>query len=247
MLSPDFSAKCGVPDFVTGARGDLDVKMNRIPHEGRIPLVASLSAVCLSALLAGCIASPTYGTGKSANAQLMDDVTGILAIGGSKDKKSEIAYTPRPELVKPASLEVLPQPQENVAAAGNPAWPESPEERRARIRADATANQDNPFYEPLARTGNRNSTGETTDFTRDSSPGAQTMDVRGTREQFNQRVRQNRQGDPNTRRYLSEPPTAYRKPSDAAPVGDVGEDEWLKERKNNSASGKSWRDIVPWL
>ncbi len=102
------------------------------------PLVAS------ALMLAGCLGSPTYGTDKTATEQLASDVTGILSI--APKSREPIDYKPRPELVKPASAGALPPPQESVAVTANPAWPESPEARRARIRAEATANQDNPNY-----------------------------------------------------------------------------------------------------
>ena len=58
--------------------------------------------VVCAALLSGCMSSPTYGTGKAASAQLMEDVTGILSLG-PKDRP-QIEYKPRPELVKPVRL-----------------------------------------------------------------------------------------------------------------------------------------------
>src|SRR5262245_37856493 len=103
------------------------------------PLVAS------GLMLAGCLGSPTYGTDKTATEQLADDVTGILAI--APKRREPIDYKPRPDLVKPASTGALPAPQAPVAVASNPAWPQSPEQRRAQIRAEATANQNNPDYD----------------------------------------------------------------------------------------------------
>ena len=107
------------------------MKIDRIETRGRIPLMIGLSASCAAVLLAGCMSSPTYGTGKTANQQLMEDVTGILALG--PQDKPDIRYTPRGELVRPPTTTVLPEPQQEVASAENPAWPESPEERRRRI------------------------------------------------------------------------------------------------------------------
>src|SRR5690606_27727075 len=106
----------------------------------------TVPAVCAGLLASGCMSSPTYGTGVSANEQLMKDLTGVLSVGGGSQRGPEVAYTPRGEIVKPASLAVLPEPQQDMSAAGTPAWPESPEQRRARIRAEATANENNPHY-----------------------------------------------------------------------------------------------------
>src|SRR5438067_411124 len=101
------------------------------------PLVASAFA------MSGCVSSPTYGTGKTATAQLFDDVSGAASI--TPKHRDPIEYKPRPDLVKPApgQKENLPPPQESIQTASAD-WPESPEARRARIRADATANQNDP-------------------------------------------------------------------------------------------------------
>lgn len=191
-------------------------------------------------ILAGCM-GPTYGTGTPTGQQTLEDVTGILALGGEREEP--IAYQPRGELVRPASLEVLPTPQQS--ATSGEAWPESPEQRLARIREEATANQENIQH----RSGVRNSrtrTGPMVDWDReknlDSTPGPQ------QREEFNRRLTMSQQGDANRRRFLSEPPTQYRQPAATAPAGDVGEDEWRKERAAKQAQGKSsWRDYIPGL
>ncbi|TYR32122.1 hypothetical protein FY036_12980 [Mesorhizobium microcysteis] len=197
-------------------------------------------------MLSGCMSSPTYGTGKSANQQLVEDVTGILSIG-PRERGPEIAYNPRPGLVKPASLEVLPEPQQDMASSENPQWPESPEERRARIRADATANQDNPFYRPeVAPSG----TGSTQTASYDPERWASEPVTRNpnARSEVQRRLREQNQGSPTTRRYLSEPPVTYRQPAATAAAGDIGEDEAVKERRAQRASGKSsWRDFIPGL
>ncbi|TIW82594.1 MAG: hypothetical protein E5V51_20730, partial [Mesorhizobium sp.] len=59
-----------------------------------------------------------------------------------------------------------------------------------------------------------------------------------------------KQGDPNTRKYLSEPPLPYRVASDAAPQNELGEDEYKKERRLKAkAEGKKggWFDWLPSL
>jgi hypothetical protein len=193
--------------------------------------------------------SPTYGTGKTANQQLVEDLGSVLSIGSGSSNQAEIAYTPRPELVTPPSFEVLPTPQEDVASASNPAWPESPEQRRARIRADATANQNNPLYhapvsaEPMATT---------TAAAPAKLPWEDRLNAhykRSDRDELNRRLRERNQGDPTTRKYLSEPPVDYRVPAATAPANDVGESEWRKERRVRRAAGdgKTWRDFIPGL
>jgi hypothetical protein len=198
------------------------------------------------ASLSGCMGSPTYGTDKPADQQLLEDITGVLSLAPKNDQRIE--YKPRPELVKPASLDNLPPPQDDMTTASNPDWPESPEQRRARLRADATANRDNMDFSPEVvdtRTGSaptveRNARGDTINFDTNG---------KNSREEFNRRLAENKQGSATSRRYLSEPPTEYRKPIETAPVGDVGEEEWRKEQRRKDAAGGgstfSWRNLIP--
>lgn len=198
-------------------------------------------AIASALTLAGCM-GPTYGTGTPADQQLLEDVTGILSL--QPDQREPINYQPRGDLVRPASLEVLPQPQQS--ASSGEAWPESPEARLARVREEATLNQDDNSYNSGLR-GARTA-GSSTDW--DSSKGIAMNDIdrASQREEFNRRLAQSQARDPNQRRFLSEPPTQYRQPAASAPVGDVGEDEWRKERAAKQAQGKiTWRDMIPGL
>lgn len=217
------------------------------PRLRLLAAAAPLSAAAL--LLGGCMASPTYGTGKSVNAQLFDDVSGMFSLNNTKPA---IEYKPRPDLVKPASKDVLPAPQDNVATS-NPAWPESPEQRRKRYRDIATANQGDPGYEPLvdsdaAQIVKADPITRGPGIDRLTTPAAST-DPKSQREDFKKRRAQSEQGDPTTRRYLSEPPVEYRQAAATAPANDVGEDEDKKERRQKQAASKSktWKDMIPWL
>lgn len=212
------------------------MKTDRSLPRGHAPLFIGVSVVCAAALLSGCMSSPTYGTDKTASAQLFEDVTGVIStdvLTGGRNREAEIAYKPRPELVKPASLEVLPEPQREIATAENPAWPESPEQRRKRLRDEATEHQDDSTYRsPIIMSG----------VVRDSA--SLTPEQRA---ELERRKRERNQGDANNRKYLSEPPVTYRVPNETAAVGDLGEDEWKKERRGKKASGKSsLRDLLPW-
>ena len=111
-----------------------------------IAMAAGLAVMGVA--LSGCMSSPTYGTDKTASEQLLGDVSNVLAL--APKERPPIDYKPRPELVKPVkgSAAALPAPQESVATASNPAWVESPEEKRARLRADADANRDDPNWSP---------------------------------------------------------------------------------------------------
>ena len=216
----------------------------------RARFVATVPLLVSGLTLAGCMGSPTYGTGTPADEQLLNDLSGALALGPSN--KERIDYKPRPDLVKPGptALTTLPAPQESVIASTNPAWPESPEQMRKRLRDDATANQDNATYEsPLV--SDINSRPGVTSAARIGERG--NFDSVGSaaqqREAFNKRLAETKQGSSTTRKYLSEPPLVYRAPADTAPVDDVGEDEWKKERRQKRAATKerSWRDWLPTL
>lgn len=215
--------------------------------------LGALAALVSAAALSGCMGGPTYGTGVSANEQLANDVSNILALGPTK--RERIDYKPRPELVKPAGkveAASLPAPQAAVAdPASNPQWPESPEQRRARLRAEATANRDDPLYQPeIAMDG----MAESTKFGRNrGSPRAQEGPPRweagNTKLAVEKRLREQRQGDPTQRKYLSEPPLDYRVPAATAPADQLGEDEWNKEKRRRAEakkkSGGGWFDWLP--
>ncbi|UUP18519.1 hypothetical protein [Nitratireductor thuwali] len=224
---------------MTSVKGGITV-LARGPRGTRIVAVAGVFSAIL---LTGC-GGPTYGTGTPSSQQLVEDVTGALSL--APKNKTAIAYEPRPGIVQPASDEVLPPPQEDVTSAANPAWPESPEERLARIRAEATANQDNPLYRPnIVRDVDVSEPGRTSPiavYARQSSAER--------RAEFLRRQKMTKQGSPTTRRYLSEPPTEYRQPVETAPVGELGEDEWKKERQAKKAAGSGTggiRSLLPWL
>ncbi|UCI06140.1 hypothetical protein [Mesorhizobium sp. B1-1-8] len=209
------------------------------------PLVASAIA------LSGCMSSPTYGTDKTAVAQLADDISGAAAI--TPKHRDPIDYKPRPDLVKPApgQKEALPAPQESIQTASAD-WPESPEARRARIRADATAHQNDPSYQPETVEDVQTDPVAVKKAMADSAsshpPRWSPEDSdKGRAAEIQRRLAEQKQGDPNTRKYLSEPPLAYRAAADTAPQNELGEDEYKKERRLKAqAEGKKggWFD---WL
>lgn len=208
-------------------------------------------AVAVSALaLSGCT-GPTYGTGKPTEQQLMEDLTGILSLGPRE--KQQIDYSPRPGLVKPPSMEVLPPPQESVAASQNPAWPESPEQRLARIRAEATANQDNPLYRPEIVRDVEPSGRQQAEFVMEPSRQllvpSSSANSKAQREELLRRRQEASQGSATTRRYLSDPPVELRQPVPTAPAGELGEDEADKKRAARQAAGETGglRKLIPWL
>ncbi|KQT54831.1 hypothetical protein ASG43_04585 [Aureimonas sp. Leaf454] len=207
--------------------------------------------------LSGCL-GPTYGTGQSQGEQLFNDLDGMLTLGSSN--KQNIDYTPRAELVKPKQIGALPTPQEKVDAARDPNWPESPEQRSARIKAAADAEADGrdgaiPASTMLAdREGidpdvvaanTRGSAGAG-----DNGRGSTTLSAGEMKDggaAFRERLKETKQGSPTQRKYLSEPPIAYRQPSGAAPVGDPGLDEAVKEAryKKDEGFGSKIRSLLP--
>lgn len=196
--------------------------------------------------LSGCVSSPTYGTDKSAGEQLFDDVSNIIPLG-SANKKAPIEYKPRPELVRPAAGQAahLPAPQDKVAGSGNAAWPESPELRRQRMRAEATENRDKVGFRPSISPAVPGASSANLYENYEAPTAAQ------AREQVQQAKRELKTqtvGSADQRRYLSEPPLTYRQPATTAPIGEQGEDEAKKERarKKAASKSKSFSDYMPW-
>lgn len=174
--------------------------------------------VALAGAVSGCF-GPTYGTGKTAGAQLMEDLGDSLSLG--KKNRTRIEYAPRPTIVQPADTTNLPAPQENIAAASDE-WPETPEQKRARILAEIEAGQrpENFVTNP----------DEAAALGASEGPGRATVAGK--------------------RIYLTDPPTEYRQPAQTAAYGDLGVKESTKERARKKASASNdggWRRWVPWL
>ena len=218
----------------------------------RAALLAPLVASGLA--LSGCMSSPTYGTDKTASAQLVGDLSNALSF--SPPKRDPIDYKPRPDLVKPApgTRGNLPAPQDSITQTASAQWPESPEQKRARLREEASKNfEDTNFQaqivddvqpDPVAV---RRALEESGSSHPPRPDGGKDVARRG---EVNRRLVENRQGDPTTRKYLSEPPLDYRVAASSAPQGDLGEDEYKKERRlKRQATKKSrdgWFDWLPW-
>lgn len=219
--------------------------------------IAALGLLSAGLALSGCMSSPTYGTGTTANQQLFDDLSSFGRL--TPKRGPQIAYKPRPDLVTTTGeSKDLPAPQKDIVTAGNPNWPESPEQKRARLRAEATAHQDDPSYNPqIATDGGGGSAPspaalEAQDkFTHNTTSYVNSA---GKRAEFKRRMAENSEGSPTVRKYLSEPPVSYRKPAATAPANQLGEDETKKERERKAAarkkagkSGWSPSDLFSWL
>ncbi|NTJ41457.1 hypothetical protein G6L28_02445 [Agrobacterium larrymoorei] len=193
--------------------------------------IAGVSFVCMA--LSACT-SPTYGTGKTAAEQLVDDLGDATSITGDQSKRN-LKYNPRPGLVVPAQAraEQLAQPQQSLAnRETNPQWPETPEEARERLRKEADENRDNPHYRSPLLAGN-GTNGQMTESQkweafRKAKADAQGGSIVNT----------------NQRKFLTDPPAEYRNlPQDQ--LADLGTPETKKEkeRKKNAekaGTGKSW-------
>ena len=71
---------------------------------------------------------------------------------------------------------------------------------------------------------------------------------KGRAAEIQRRMAEGKQGDPNTRKYLSEPPLDYRVASGTAPQGELGEDEYKKERRlKKEAQGKKSGGWFDWM
>lgn len=190
--------------------------------------VTGVVAGCLA--LGGCAGGPTYGTDKTATEQLFSDLGSAVALGNSQ-KGPAPKYTPRPGLVTPAkgSAAELVAPQTALNDRNNnPNWVESPEETRRRLVAEADANADNPNYRSPLLAG-RGQAGTLTEEQR-------WEEFRKAKAEVDPAAALQR------RRYLSDPPPAYRQPAETASVDELGEPEARKEKrrlKEAQASQKS--------
>lgn len=198
--------------------------------------------LALSVTVTGCAKSPTYGTDKSSGQQLVDDFSNIFSF--RTNKNSGVAVKPRPELVRPnqAIIGNLPAPQQSVASKNSADWPESPEQKRARLRAEATTNQNNPNYvSPITSSPKSADRYLATgiDNARERADRMPNQLVsKKQREEYLRLKKESEGGSANQRKYLSEPPTSYRQPAKTAPINEKGEDEATKERARKAQSGK---------
>ncbi len=210
--------------------------------------LAATSALALAVGLSGCVSGATYGTGVPQEKQLVKDLTNMFTLknGGS------VKYETRPGLVEPADPNNLPLPIEEDATASGADWPETPQERIAKVRADAV--------QPHVRSGQipveellrkKESIANSADLARQGSKyynerrptfDGDLLMKEWLSEKSGEEVKRRRAelapaetSEP--RKYLTDPPDLYRTPADSAPIGDVGmpEDQKraLEEKKKS--------------
>jgi hypothetical protein len=181
-------------------------------------------------VLSGCVGGPTYGTDKTAGEQLFDDLGSAVSL--APPKRDPVKYQPRPALVLPPKQQetALIQPQQSLASREtNPAWVESPEEVRQRLREEADANKNNPNYvSPLAK----------------ASANGRQLSAKEQQQAYREgrKIEQGAYSD--KRRFLSDPPLEYRRLPEGAET-DLGEPEKDKERRRKKEaqianSGNKW-------
>jgi hypothetical protein len=180
-------------------------------------LFAVTAVAALAGTLAGC-GGTTYGTGVTAEQQTLEGVMSIASLG-SKDGPS-IDYRPRGGIVVPPS-DNLPTPGTTGSVATNdPNWPKDPDEARRKAKAAEAAapiGQSSPnFVLPK---------GQTTFSVANAQQPTDEAAKKAAGTKAWKEKRQARAGsvDANgnpTRKYLTEPPVAYREADPNAPVAE---------------------------
>jgi hypothetical protein len=194
--------------------------------KGRAVTVGGGLLAC-ALVLSGCVGGTTYGTGVSQEEQTINDLYNMLSL---RTPKKAIDYSARPDLIVPEDKADLPEPVDTAATTANPQWPETPEERIARVREQAgeidPRTGDYSLQEQLRPKegigiegvhGQNKRIAGVTD--RDGIP----VLYRGESEARQDVIRA--KSDLNlssgqTRKYLTEPPVAYRQPADTAASGE---------------------------
>ncbi len=165
---------------------------------------------------------PTYGTGTSQGQQLFNDLDNIVTLGSTN--RQRVDYSERKELVRPTAIGALPPPRAADPAVSEQQVAENREEARVAALGDMRERA-------AAQPSPRSRVGRRTEVEQNWLSQAE-MNNQG--EAARARAATGRQGSATERRYLSEPPLAYRQPASTAPVGDQGVDEEIKERRANS-------------
>ncbi len=210
-------------------------------------------ALCASAfLLSGCVGGTTYGTGVTQEAQLLQDLEGMMSFG-SKKKKARIDYSARPDLVLPAQTAALPSPLETESSTSNTNWPENPEARLARIRGEAEVADERSGALSL-KEQRRQKTGikiarsgfDAPDLDRDGHAAIKSLKD-GTYKNVKQLKAQYAYSKGPSRKFLTEPPVEYRTPATTAVAGDLGISEAEKEKRaEKAAKVKRQNDTGMW-
>lgn len=234
---PDFCRDCGrlvvatLPKTCEIRRGGTRINASMAQLPPKAVLVPSM-LVGTALMLGACSSMTTYGTGTTAAAQTLQDVTGILSLGGKKKNEAQIDYEPRPPIVEPPAS-TLPPPGSDPSADVAANWPVDPDEEQKRIDALIKERQDAgqslKFTVPDSPSGDPNykapiSSHESVsprtilrDKMRGSGPNSEETKKLFADAKNAKSGSFDENGNP-VRRYLIEPPTAYREPDPESPV-----------------------------
>lgn len=200
-------------------------------------VVLATGLIATGVLLTGCVGGTTYGTGVSHEQQTLEGISNIFSLSNKSDRK-KIDYSARPDLVQPANKETLPDPVEVEASTSNPAWPETPGERIARIRGDAITPDERSGEIPLEELLRKK---EGIGIDRRKVKTGQELDRDG-HEMINEigsgKDKRHKEAKKKLaysvgaqRKYLTEPPNEYRVPEATAVAGDQGLDRRIIDEK----------------
>ena len=200
----------------------------RRPPLTALPLLAAATA---AAAIAGC--SPrTYGTGQAPEMALFREVTGGLM---SREKKQPIQYQPRAPLVMPPSPGQLPEPVQTADAASAD-WPLDPDQTAEAAASDEFDPQaEYKRLKPLAGVMPRRE-GQETRPEENIQPAYDIVGDKQKREQFAKALAESKGYGRTERKYLTDPPTAYRAPAETAPMEEV---------KGKGGGGTGW--LLGWF
>lgn len=193
-------------------------------------LVSGLIAATIG--LSGCVGGTTYGTGVSQGQETLEGVFNMFSLGGKKNAK-RIDYSARADLVIPSDKENLREPVSVESSTSNSEWPESPEQKIARVRGDVTEADARSGEIPLEEMrrkkqgiritkANRTKVGRAAGLDGDDS--MEVMFSSQSKKIKNRRAELAYSTGPK-RKFLTEPPENYRTPADTAVAGDLGLDD----------------------
>lgn len=210
-----------------------------------------------STLLTGCVGGTTYGTGVAQEQQTVEDLANILKF---RKTRKVIDYKARPDLVVPED-KILVEPEQVASTSTDSDWPETPEQRIVRVRAEAdeaqkTIGGQNRF----ARSKKLYKSEKQSKYLQEAPIGEgvpnYTCDPDGivmracTKDEISRAVRAQRKltanyGKSGTgRRYLTEPPVEYRTPAATAVAGDEGYSEAELKRMEAARKLKEWQETT---
>lgn len=204
-------------------------------------------ALVSMSLLAGCSGTSTYGTGKSQEAQLFEDLTSIASMGSGK-KKKKINYISRPKLVKPPIHAGLPTPAESVETQSG-YYPVNPEAKRQRLLRQIKEAEENGEALPeeviAARRASIASVNPRKTNTHDLDRGYHEQSseekARLRKEFLRRRGQSSATKGAAPRKWLTEPPKDYRTPAESAEVGKIG------EKETDPRAFKKKKSLFGWL